>query len=165
MEGPTRRTQTVTSAVPLRRTRPALGSPHDGWATVLLTAAVALFFFGMTLARSWPPALADASWSPILAGVVLTPPLLASFHYYRRAHGSRLRRAAGLPLVALIIAAGILQLAVFPALYDSLGSIPLFGLCCLTIATVAIAPLQMVISHGAEQSTSPQPGSEAAASH
>lgn len=74
-------------------------------------------------------------------------PLLGSLHYYLRAHGAPSKRAgASVPQFTLYFAVMTFVLLVLPVLVQGVGITWHLALCCLVIATLIIAPLQLVLS-------------------
>ena len=140
---------TLSESVEEKPTKPALGSPHDGYAAVLLTLSLAGMFFALSVGRTSE----DFWWILVSAGVLL--PLLGSLHYYLRAHGAPKRAAgASIPHVTLYFAVMAFVLFVLPALPQSLGIGWHLAFSCLVIATLIITPVQLVLSKD------PNPGSE-----
>ncbi|GGE65049.1 hypothetical protein [Nesterenkonia cremea] len=121
--------------------KPALGSPHDGYAAVLLTLSLAGMFFLFASSRA-----SEGFWWILVATAALAP-LLGSFHYYLRAHGASPKTGgASIPLVTLIFAFILFSNTVLPAMAQGVGISWLLAFCCLIIATLIIAPLQLVLS-------------------
>lgn len=129
--------------------QPALGSPHDGYAAVLLTLALAVMFFSFGVGRRFTET-ADGDhwwWVPFALAAVLIPVIHFSLKYYLRAHGGHGRRGyASMPAFALFVAFSFLIMFVLHSLMEALGSHLLFAVACLTIATLIVAPMQLVLS-------------------
>ncbi|GAA3063484.1 MULTISPECIES: hypothetical protein [Actinomycetes] len=128
--------------------KPALGAPHDGWAAFLLTVSATAFFFGH---GSLPVLSEDRStgyWILFLLNTVLFGgAVIGSIHYWMRSHGATRLTGAAMPMMALTAALMAVLMWVLPHLRDSLNSHVGYALACLAIATLAVAPLQSVISH------------------
>lgn len=121
--------------------KPALGSPHDGYAAVLLTLSLAGMFFTLSVGR----ANESLWWLLVSAGVMI--PLLTSFHYYLRAHGAATKgTGASIPNVTLYFAGMTFVLFILPVLAQGAPSTGFLAFSCLVIATLVIAPVQLVLS-------------------
>lgn len=128
--------------------RPALGAPHDGYAAFLLTISAAAFFFGHGSLPVLTELHSPTYWVLLLLNTVLLGgAVIGSVHYGMRAHGAVRVTGAAMPMMALLAAVLALFNWVLPALRASLDSHLGYAIACLTIATLAVAPLQAVISH------------------
>ena len=137
----TEQTTSLAESVQEPPRKPALGSPHDGYAAVLLTLSLAGVFFALTFGRDdnnfW--------WLLVSAGAMI--PLLASLHYYLRAHGAPSKGSgASIPKVTLIFAYMMFILQVLPDMAEGMSSTGHLAFACLIIATLIIAPMQLVLS-------------------
>lgn len=141
-------TQLLSEAVEERPVKPALGSPHDGYAAVLLTLAVGLFYFGLGLGRLITDSQDHLWWIPLAlvpVGVVL---VVFPLKYFLRAHGIRERGGGfpALPALAMYAAFAALIMFVIPALAGSADNWWAFGLACLVLTTLTMAPVQLILS-------------------
>ncbi|WP_120003581.1 hypothetical protein [Nesterenkonia muleiensis] len=146
----------------LKTTSPTpLGSPHSGVAAVLVTLSwAALFFFaGLSFAEHGSVPLVG------LLGVALAA--VASQAYLVRAHTPgfwvRSQQIRTAPALAAGAAFGVTVGLVTNALYRGMdGDLVVFGMGCLAIATLAVAPAQMILSGSArtsnQQEASASPG-------
>lgn len=132
---------TLSESVLEKPTKPALGSPHDAYAAVLLTLSLAGMFFTLSVGR----ANESFWWLLVSAGVMI--PLLTSFHYYLRAHGAATKgTGASIPRVTLYFAVMSFVLFILPALAQGVPSTGFLAFSCVVIATLIIAPVQLVLS-------------------
>lgn len=141
-------TQLLSETVTEKPVKPALGSPHDGYAAVLLTVAVGLFYFGLGFGRLITDSQEHLWWIPLAlvpVGVVL---VVLPLKYFFRAHGIRERGGGfpALPALAMYAAFAALIMFVIPALAGSADSWWAFGLTCLALSTLTMAPVQLILS-------------------
>lgn len=128
--------------------RAALGSPHDGYAAVLLTVALAAVIFGFGASQHFLSRVETDQWwwIPFAVAVIVGPVGYWAFKYYLRAHGANPLHGAPMPWLALTVA-GIVLLTVFlEPLVAALGSYWLFAAAALVLATLTVAPVQLVLS-------------------
>ncbi|MDZ5076293.1 hypothetical protein [Nesterenkonia sp. HG001] len=134
--------------------KPGLGAPHDGYAAFLLTISAAAFFFGHGSLPVLTEHHSPSYWMLLLLNTVLLGgAVIGSIHYGMRAHGATHLTGAAMPLMSLLAAVTALIMWVLPHLRDSLDSHVGYAIACLTIATLAVAPLQAVISHDPQKSS------------
>ena len=127
--------------------KPALGSPHDGYAAVLLTLALTIICFSFATGRLLTEAHEQLWWLPVALLAVLAPGLWFALKYFFRAHGLQERGGfPALPAFAMYAAFFGLIMFVLPLLAGVSETWWIFALCCLVIATVVIAPVQLVLS-------------------
>lgn len=137
----TEQTPSLSASVQEPPRKPALGSPHDGYAAVLLTLSLAGMFFLFAVGRA-----SEGLWWILVAASALVP-LLASLHYYLRANGASSKTGgASIPLVTLVFAFMLFAHTVLPAMAQGVGISWMLAFCCLIIATLVIAPVQLVLS-------------------
>lgn len=141
---PTQDEQAQDSARPA-----ALGSPHDGYAAVLLTLALAAMAFSLGAAQHFR-ATVEADhwwWISLAAPAVVVPIVFFALKYYLRAHGANPLHGAPMPWLAMFVAWLALVLYFLGPLVGALGSYWSFAGLCLILATLMVAPVQMVLSH------------------
>ena len=141
---PTQDEQAQESARPA-----ALGSPHDGYAAVLLTLALALMTFSLGAAQHFRTTVeADHWWWIALAApAIVVPIVFFALKYYLRAHGANPLHGAPMPWLAISAAFLTLVLGFLGPLAGALGSYWSFAVLCLILATLMVAPVQMILSH------------------
>ena len=127
----------------------ALGSPHDGYAAVLLTLALAAMTFSLGVGQHFR-ATVEADhwwWISLAAPAIVVPMVFFSLKYYLRAHGANPLHGAPMPWLSIAVAWLTLILVFLGPLLGALGSYWSFAVLCLILATLMVAPVQMVLSH------------------
>lgn len=124
--------------------KPALGPPHDTYAALFATVALAsvLFFSGWTRVEpDW------TGWVGFIGSFVV---LISLVHYWQRAYGFASRGWGSAPMGAVIAAIFGFMLVnqiVAPAVYSYYVDEGLFGVlvACLAIALLFVAPLRAAL--------------------
>mgnify|MGYP006887171779 CR=1 FL=1 len=143
-----RKPQLLSESVQEEPAKPALGSPHDGFAAVLLTLVLALVYFGFGTGRLLTEAEDGLWWIPLALLAVLAPLIWFSMKYLFRAHGWR-ERGGGFPAVpalSMYAAFGAMVMFILPLLASVFETWWGFGLTCLVLAALTMAPVQTVLS-------------------
>ncbi|WP_010525199.1 hypothetical protein [Nesterenkonia sp. F] len=131
--------------------KPALGAPHDAYASTLLTVSLTGFFALLQ------PAM-DAPWLMVpWVGAVAV--VLASVHYLKRAHRPVRAKSAArqdlrnqtmplavAPMIAVAFAVHQLNWLVLEPLHDEYGTGWQWAFACLVLATLIVAPIQAATS-------------------
>lgn len=138
------------SSADTARHRQPLGSPHDGYAAVLLTLSIAVALFGVGAGRQVQEHADAQLWQylPLVLLPVYAALIYASSAYFVRAHGGNLRqglRGPAMPMLALFLALWVIYSVVIPVLANSLGVFG-YAAACMALATLLIGPAQYVLS-------------------
>lgn len=114
---------------------------------MLLTLALTIICFGFGTGRLLTEAHDQLWWLPVALLAVLAPGLWLTLKYFFRAHGVQERGGfPALPAFAMYAAFFGLLKFVLPLLAGASETWWIFALCCLAIATLVIAPVQLVLS-------------------
>lgn len=141
------RTQLLSEAVQEKPTKPALGSPHDGYAAVILTLVLALTYFGFGTGRLLSDAGDALWWIPLALFVAFGPAIWFSMKYFFRAHGLRERGSfPAMPGFTLYMALGALIMFVLPVLASAFETWWGYALASLVLASLTMAPVQCILS-------------------
>lgn len=132
------------------RPKPTLGPPHDTYATLVLTLAVAGAFFFTGRFRGEGDAL---GWVGMLASLAVA---VAAVFYVQRAYGFASRRRGNVPRGAVV--AGVfgfmyVQQFVPAALYEQYfhASLLAYSVSCLALAALPVAVLRAVLGKASSQ--------------
>lgn len=142
--GDTTSRRSLSEAVQEPRPKPALGPPHDAYATVGFTLAVAavLFFTGRASGE------ADVlGWSGMLVSFVVT---IALMYYFQRAYGFASHGWGNAPMGAVMAAIFVVMLVlryVPAALYGQYfhESLLAYSVSCLAVAALPFAVLRAAV--------------------
>jgi len=141
---PSKSRQTASGPVAKPATKPALGRPHDAYATFYVALAFAglLFFLGR--------ARVEADWVGWTGTLIAFIALIASAHYFMRAYGFSSKGVDDLPrgAVATTFMCLLFGLQYIPgALYAQVFEESVFGyaVMCLALAGIVVGPLRAAL--------------------
>lgn len=138
----------LSEAVQEPRPKPALGAPHDAYATVCLTVAIAAAVFFTGRASGEDDAL---GWIGMLTSFAV---VIIAMYYFQRAYGFASRGWENAPMGAMVSAYfGVMLLMRFvpAALYQQYfhESLLAYSLSCLAVAALPMAVLRTALGQAA----------------